>query len=127
MHKYLYTSENENRIVFENFVSLLKIDIPENVTKDLINLFTNLCGGAQSITVEELKKKFKIENHPRVKLMIKNSEAVSNEFDFSILFVSGDKGYLLLDDFLELHRNIYWVTPRENISNYVKMVNQLWA
>ncbi len=127
MHKYLYTSENENRIVFENFVSLLKIDIPENVTKDLINLFTNLCGGAQSITVEELKKKFIIENHPRVKLMIKNSEAVSNEFDFSILFVSGDKGYLLLDDFLELHRNIYWVTPRENISNYVKMVNQLWA
>ena len=32
---------------------------------------------------------------------------------------SGDKGYFELNDFLELHRNMYYVQPKENITNYL--------
>ena len=63
----------------------------------------------------------KVENHPRVKLMMKSREAIRSELEFSILFVSGDKGYLDVNDFVELHRNMYWVTPKENFTNFVSI------
>ncbi len=106
---------------------MLKCDIPENITRDLIGIFQRLTRGTQSIQVDELKQRLKIDEHPRVRMMIKKPEAVATEFEFSVLFVSGDKGYLEQEDFLELHRNIYWVTPREGISNYQKMINLLWT
>jgi hypothetical protein len=31
---------------------------------------------------------------------------------------SGEKGYLDLNDFVEMQRNMYYVQPKENISNF---------
>ena len=104
----------------------MKCDIPEKITRDLIEIFQKLTGGGPTIPIDVLKQRLKIEEHPRVRLMIKKPEAIATEFEFSALFVSGDKGYLEQEDFLELHRNIYWVTPREGISNFQNMIKLLW-
>ena len=59
--------------------------------------------------------------------MLKPREEVEEEIEFSLRFVSGDKGYVNFNDFLEFHRNIYWVQPKENNTHYLSMIKQLWG
>ena len=78
---------------------------------------------------------------PRFKLMLKTFDTVRDEVEYSIKFTLGDKTTFDENDFLEFHRNMYWVQPKEQISNFlnvnkfifnyfsfklIKMVNELW-
>ena len=104
----------------------MKCDIPEGITNTIVQIFQNLQDGNETVSVEALKKNLRIDSHPSVRLMVKSPETILNEFEFSILFVSGDKGYLDINEFLELHRNMYWVQPKENLTNYLNMVLSFW-
>jgi hypothetical protein len=53
--------------------------------------------------------------------MHKPFDDAQRELNLSITFVGGDKGYLDLNDFLEFHRNIYYVQPKENITNFLNV------
>jgi hypothetical protein len=57
--------------------------------------------------------------------MQKSYEDAQNEIDIAIRFVCGEKGYMDMNEFIELHRNYYYVQPKENLTNYmnVKIVN----
>ncbi len=53
--------------------------------------------------------------------MLKTLDLVKSEIDYSISFTIGDKNSFDENDFLEFHRNMYWVKPKENISNFLKV------
>jgi Ca2+-binding EF-hand superfamily protein len=127
LHKYLYTVENGNKINFENFVNILKCEIPENITSTIMQIFDSLQEGDGKVSVETLKKALRLDNHYRTKLMLKSKETIASEMEIAILFVSGNKGYLDSNDFLEMHRNMYWVQPKENLNNYLNMVKAIWG
>jgi Ca2+-binding EF-hand superfamily protein len=127
LHKYLKTWENNGLVGFESFIELLKCEVPENILNNILSIFELIKEQNNTISVETLKKIIKVENHPRVKLMMKSRDAVRNELEFSILFVSGDKGYLYVNDFVELHRNMYWVTPKEDLTNFNNTISRLWG
>lgn len=127
LHKYLKTWENNGLVRFESFIELFKCEVPENVLNNVLSIFETIHDPTtNTILVDNLKKNMKVENHPRVKLMMKSREAVRSELEFSILFVSGDKGYLDVNDFVELHRNMYWVTPKENFTNFNITISNIW-
>lgn len=54
--------------------------------------------------------------------MLKPVDLVQNELEFSLKFVAGDKGYLDINDFMEFHRNMYWVQPKENLTNFLNVI-----
>lgn len=127
LHKYLRTYENNGLVSFESFIELLKSEIPESIHNKIIQIFDTIRDGNETISVDALKKLIKVENHPRVKLMLKDRDTVRSEFEFSISFVSGDKEYLDINDFLELHRNMYWVIPKEELTNYNNTISRIWG
>jgi hypothetical protein len=53
--------------------------------------------------------------------MLKTLETVKNEIEYSINFTIGEKSSFDENDFLEFHRNLYWVQPKENISNFLNV------
>ncbi len=125
LYKYLLTGNGE--VKYENFINVLKTDIPENIVGNIVKIFDYIKDREESISIDALKQKFCANYHPRVKLMLKDKNTINNEFEFSILFVSGEKGYLDIGEFIELHRNMYWVTPKENITNFKSMINEVWG
>ena len=127
LHKYLKTNENNGVVSYESFIELLKCEIPENILNNIFSIFESVKEENNTISVEKLKTKLRVDTHPRVKLMMKDIETVRSELEFSILFVSGDKGFLTLDDFIEMHRNMYWVTPKENLTNFNNAISSLWG
>jgi hypothetical protein len=48
-------------------------------------------------------------------------DETQRDLNLSVSFVSGDKEYLELNDFLEFHRNIYYVQPQENLENFINV------
>ena len=58
---------------------------------------------------------------PRFKLMLKNLDTIKDEVEYSINFTLGDKSAFDENDFLEFHRNMYWVQPKEQISNFLNV------
>lgn len=127
IHKYLGTYEHEGYVQFESFIALLKCDVPEPLISEVNQVFSKIEDGNDSISLENLKKKIKIDHHPQVKLMHKEVPLVQQEFDISVQFILGDKQTMSKDEFLELHKNMYWVTPRENITYFVRMIPDLWG
>lgn len=105
---------------------MLKCDIPENIIQILVVIFDSIQEGNNTVSLETFKKVINLDKFPRVKLMQKSKEQVLSEIDFSLLFVAGEKGCLEVNDFIDFHRNIYWVQPRENLTNFYKMVCDLW-
>jgi hypothetical protein len=55
--------------------------------------------------------------------MEKTYEDAQRDLDISIRFVCGEKDCIELNDFIELHRNIYYVQPKENLTNFMNVNN----
>jgi hypothetical protein len=127
LHKYLYTAENGNTVSFEHFINLFKSEVPEKITNSIVQIFNSLQEGNNKISLDTVRKSLNLDHHPRIKLMLKSTDSLVAEFEFSLMFVSGNKGYLDLNDFLEFHRNIYWVTPKDNLTNFYVMTCNLWG
>lgn len=127
IHKYLNTYENENRVFFENFVHLLKCEVPEYLNKVILDVFERIQDGNGTISLENLKRRLNLEHHQRVKLMLKDRSTVNDELNIAISFVIGDKDYMDINEFTELHRNMYWVTPRENLTNLFNTIQEIWS
>jgi hypothetical protein len=53
--------------------------------------------------------------------MHRTFDDTQKDLSLSISFVTGEKGYLDLNDFVEFHRNIYFVQPKENITNFLNV------
>jgi hypothetical protein len=54
--------------------------------------------------------------------MQKSYEEVRKEIEISFRFVLGDKDRVDFNDFLEFHRNIYYVQPKENLTNFQNVI-----
>ena len=53
--------------------------------------------------------------------MLKTFDTVRDEIEYSIKFTLADKPAFDENDFLEFHRNMYWVQPKEQISNFLNV------
>jgi Ca2+-binding EF-hand superfamily protein len=127
IHKYLNTYENGGAVSFERFVELLKCEVPESLVAQVKNVFAGIKDDSGCVTYDNLMKAFNVEHHPQVKLMHKEVPLVQQEFDIAVKFVLGDKPAMSEEEFVELRRNMYWVTPRENITYFFKMIPGLWS
>ena len=59
--------------------------------------------------------------HPRVKMMLKSPEGVVDDINFSLEFASSDRQTLDIREFHEFHYNMFWVTPKEELTNLLNV------
>jgi len=79
-------------------------------------------GNGSGIPVDVFRSKIKYDSFPRFKLMLKTLDQVASEVGYSISFTIGDKNSFDENNFLEFHRNMYWVQLKENISIFFKSI-----
>lgn len=125
IHKFLGSYE-KGLVSFEKFIGILKCCIDDSFL-DLVNkVFEQIKDSENSVSVCKLKSIFNPEEHPRVKLMLKEVPQVLNEFDVAVKFVVGEKDVMTKEEFLELHKNMYWVTPKENMTYFNRIIPAIW-
>ena len=87
----------------------------------MVAIFQYVKGNNSDIPVEVFRSKIRCDFSPRFRLMLKTLDDIKNEIEYSISFTIGEKQSFDENDFLEFHRNMYWVQPKENISNFLKV------
>ncbi|MCQ2820621.1 MAG: hypothetical protein MJ252_25425 [archaeon] len=125
IHKFLGTHET-GRVQFEQFAAILKSEVPPILDDEVGKVFEKIKDSEDGISIATLYEKFDPEKHPRVLLMLKEVPQVKNEFDVAIKFVLGDKTVMNKEDFIELHRNMFWVNPKENTVYFYRMIPGIW-
>lgn len=125
MHKYLYTFENNETIYYEDFISLLKVEVPSTIINTVTDIFLSM--NSETINKEDLKKRIIVEKDDRVKLMQKSVDQVYSDWSFSIDFVAKENGEIGIDEFLMLHSYMYYVQPKENLTNFLRKIFDVWG
>ncbi len=125
IHKFLGTYQT-GKVGCEEFVHILKSDVPAILDEEVSKIFDKIKDQEDGISVSTLYAKFDPERHPRVLLMLKEVPQVQNEFDVAIKFVLGDKTVMTKKEFIELHRNMFWVNPKENTVYFYRMIPGIW-
>lgn len=87
----------------------------------MVAIYQHVKGNSSEISIDMFRNKFRYDLFPRFKLMLKTLDQVKSEIEYSIRFTVGEKNGFDENDFLEFHRNMYWVQPKENISNFLKV------
>ena len=119
MHKYL-DIENE-QIKFENLLSLIRNQIPDDIMIEINEVFNGISQGAEVVSVETILSMLRPKEHPQFMLMNEDTEFAADTIKFGIKGIIGEeKKEMNRDEFTELVANIYWILPNENIE-YFKM------
>ena len=124
---YNYLDCKGNQFSLEKFIQLFQCEIPEDFIKDLNEMFYFVSENQESVSIEKLLKNIRPENHPQISIM-KNDPCIAEEnLKFAIEFVAGDKPEITRDEFIQLHKNIYWILPEENYELFKYKIPKLWG
>ena len=101
--------------------------MPPVLEEEINRIFDLIKDSDDCVSLDTLVAKFNPEKHPRVKLMLKEVPQVQNEFDVAVKFILGDKKIATRQDFIDLHKNMFWVNPRENTVYFYRMIAGIWG
>jgi hypothetical protein len=124
---YNYLDCRGDQFSLERFIQLFQFNVPEEFIKELNEMFYFISGNQESVSVEKLLEKIRPENHPQISIM-KNDPAIAEEnLKYAIEFATGNKPEITKDEFIQLHKNIYWILPEENYELFKYKIPKLWG
>ena len=68
-----------------------------------------------------------IKNHPLCRVFKKDEENTLEQFENSIKFIVMDKNELTENDFLEIHNNMFYTMPVEEVAYFIKYIPEIWG
>ena len=127
--KYLGKTSENDQISIEQFVNLFKSEIPQSLINKVMEVFNKLKENRESTILNRrnLEHAICIKNHPLCKVFKKDEENTLEQFENSIKFIVMDKNELTENDFLEIHNNMFYTMPVEEVAYFIKYIPELWG
>ena len=127
--KYLGKTSENDQISIEQFVNLFKSEIPQSLINKVMEVFNKLKENRESTILNRrnLEHAICIKNHPLCKVFKKDEENTLEQFENSIKFIVMDKNELNENDFLEIHNNMFYTMPVEEVAYFIKYIPELWG
>ena len=118
---------SESQIDLVRFVYLFRTTVPEDIVQELNEVFDTLSNGQPEMDVNQLLTHLNEKEHPQCELMKKNLQGVKDSVIKGIKNIIGGKNYILREEFLEFHYNIFWVLPEFCLGNFRKRLSLMWG
>ena len=109
--------------------NLFKSEIPQSLINKVMEVFNKLKENRESTILNRrnLEHAICIKNHPLCKVFKKDEENTLEQFENSIKFIVMDKNELNENDFLEIHNNMFYTMPVEEVAYFIKYIPELWG
>ena len=124
--KYIGINPGE-QISLEKFTNIFRDEVPIKLIESVTDTFEIIKGENESINVDYLKSIINIKKHPLVKIFHKSEDYAQRKLDLAIKFVLMDKPYMDLADFIEIHKNMFYTMPKENVNYFIKFLPEIWG
>ena len=122
-----HCKHSKTQIDLIRMVNLLKTDVPENIINDLGLIFDKLSGNQEAMDVEELLQHLHENEYPQLELMNKNVNVAKENILRGFHEIIGDNKIINKQEFIDFHKNIYWVIPQFRIKEFKNKINLLWG
>ena len=122
-----HCKHSKTQIDLIRMVNLLKTDVPEDIINDLGLIFDKLSGNQEAMDVEELLQHLNENEYPQLELMNKNVNVAKENILRGFHEIIGDNKIINKQEFIDFHKNIYWVIPQFRIKEFKNKINLLWG
>lgn len=126
---YKYIAEDGLNVVFEKFIMLFRKDVPYEgqLIKRVTEVYNKIKNPNGSLTVEDLKRRKIIQNHPLVKVYKEDENYVNQRVDMMVKFVLGDKTDIEVGDLIEYYKNVISVMPEDRVQFYIRNIPEFYG
>ena len=127
--KYIGKTSENDQVSIEQFVNLFNTEIPQTLINQVMEVFNKLKNNRESriLNRQDMETAICIKNHPLCKVFKKDEENTREQFENSIKFIVMDKNELDEKDFLEIHNNMFYTMPNEEVAYFVKYIPEIWG
>ena len=122
-----HCKHSKTQIDLIRMVNLLKTDVPCDILQTLNRIFDKLSGSQPAMDVEELLQHLNENEYPQSELMNKNLKIVRENILKGFHEIIGDNKIINKEQFIDFHKNIFWVIPDYKIKEFKNRLNLMWG
>ena len=122
-----HCKHSKTQIDLIRMVNLLKTEVPKDIICVLELIFDKLSGNQQAMDVEELLQHLNENEYPQIELMDKNLKIVRENILKGFHEIIGDNKIINKEQFIDFHKNIFWVIPDYKIKEFKNRLNLMWG
>ena len=122
-----HCKHSKTQIDLVRMVNLLKTEVPQDIICDLSMIFDKLSGNQQAMDVEELLQHLNENDYPQIDLMNKNLKIVKENILKGFYEIIGDNKIITKEQFIDFHKNIYWVVPSYKVKEFKTKLHLMWG
>ena len=108
-------------------VNLIKTEVPQDIICILSMVFDKISGNQQAMDVGELLQHLNESEYPQIELMNKNVNIAKENILRGFHEVIGDNKIINKEQFIDFHKNIYWVVPGYKIKEFKEKLHLMWG
>ena len=108
-------------------VNLIKTEVPQDIICILSMVFDKISGNQQAMDVGELLQHLNESEYPQIELMNKNVNIAKENILRGFHEVIGDNKVINKEQFIDFHKNIYWVIPQYKIKQFKTKLHLMWG
>ena len=122
-----HCKHSKTQIDLVRMVNLLKTEVPQDIICDLSMIFEKLSGNQEAMDVEELLQHLNENDYPQIDLMNKNLKIVKENILKGFYEIIGDNKIITKEQFIDFHKNIYWVVPCYKMKEFKTKLHLMWG
>ena len=122
-----HCKHSKTQIDLCRMVNLIKTEVPKDIICDLNMIFDKLSGNQQAMDVGELLQHLNESEYPQIELMNKNLNIAKENILKGFHEVIGDNKIINKEQFIDFHKNIFWVIPQYKIKEFKTKLHLMWG
>ena len=122
-----HCKHSKTQIDLCRMVNLIKTEVPQDIICILSMVFDKISGNQQAMDVGELLQHLNESEYPQIELMNKNVNIAKENILRGFHEVIGDNKIINKEQFIDFHKNIYWVIPQYKIKEFKTKLHLMWG
>ena len=122
-----HCKHSKTQIDLCRMVNLIKTEVPKDIICDLNMIFDKLSGNQKAMDVGELLQHLNESEYPQIELMNKNVNIAKENILKGFHEVIGDNKIINKEQFIDFHKNIFWVIPQYKIKEFKTKLHLMWG
>ena len=122
-----HCKHSKTQIDLCRMVNLIKTEVPQDIICILSMVFDKISGNQQAMDVGELLQHLNESEYPQIELMNKNVNIAKENILRGFHEVIGDNKIINKEQFIDFHKNIFWVIPQYKIKEFKTKLHLMWG
>ena len=122
-----HCKHSKTQIDLCRMVNLIKTEVPQDIICILSMVFDKISGNQQAMDVGELLQHLNESEYPQIELMNKNVNIAKENILKGFHEVIGDNKIINKEQFIDFHKNIFWVIPQYKIKEFKTKLHLMWG